>query len=501
MAPSLKFLTFLKVALAILLNTGVSVSQCPGQSIAFNHACYEFPTEELSFYDAQLYCEERNGTLAMPKTPAVDAYILGIIQYSGYEFGYWIGIENPNPMDPVPTWSDGTPVASGCQYDAFAEGQPSFPSFMSRMPPQCVMIWTDFLWSVSTCADPKRFICQYGAGDQDDCSGEGPVFTRDPARIRPDGRCGPDFPVEGGVPGECDATGRTPCCSADGQCGSSELHCDCPGCIDYSLLIVPDCPQGYHKLRDTCYGAKRAMFNYTQAESACAADGGTLAMPKHLQTDFFLIGLMIREAPEEDFWIGIEDRRWEYNHMFADGTMLADCAFIKWSTMSPRDRAHMMNCIMYWSSPGYFWHDMPCFETMSYMCQIGPGITQDCGAEEIVPTTTRRIPTSDPPSWTTRPPVVETAQGQGASTVPVWTWPRLGSTPPPPPPPPSNTFIPLTMPGQGGQAGAQGQDAGGTGAAVGGSVGAVATVGVGVGVGVLAYKKFMLAKVAPVVKA
>ncbi|XP_035692100.1 uncharacterized protein LOC118426685 [Branchiostoma floridae] len=159
----------------------------------------------------------------------------------------------------------------------------------------------------------------------------------------------------------------------------------------------------------------------------------------------------------------------------------------------------MMNCIMYWSSRGYFWHDMPCMERMSYVCQIGPGITQDCGPE-IVPTTTRRIPASDPPSWTTRPAVVETTQGQGPSTVPVWTWPGHGSTPPPPPSD-SNTFIPLTMPGQGGKAAAQGRDAGGTGAVVGGSVGTVATVGVGVGVGVLVYKKYMLAKVAPIVTA
>eukprot|EP00058_Branchiostoma_floridae_P013528 XP_002599016.1 hypothetical protein BRAFLDRAFT_79948 [Branchiostoma floridae] len=273
----------------------VSVSQCPGQSIAFNHACYEFPGAELRNVEARQYCEGRNGTLAMPKTPAVDAYIVGIIQYSGYQAGYWIGIEDPGPVNAAPLWSDGTPVTSGCQYDAFAEGEPNFLKFRDRMPPQCAMIGSDFLWSTDTCDYEKRFICQY----------------------------------------------------------------------------VPDCPTGYHKLKDTCYGAKQAVLNYIQAESACAQDGGTLAMPKHLQTDFFLIGLMIREAPDEDFWIGIEDRRWEYNHMFADGIMLADCAFIKWSSIAPRDRAHMMNCIMYWSSRGYFWHDMPCMERMSYVCQIG----------------------------------------------------------------------------------------------------------------------------------
>ncbi|XP_078594386.1 uncharacterized protein LOC144872200 [Branchiostoma floridae x Branchiostoma japonicum] len=218
-------------------------------------------------------------------------------------------------------------------------------------------------------------------------------------------------------------------------------------------------------------------------------------MPKHMETDFFLIGLMIRAAPEDNFWIGIDNRRLEY-HTFADGTMLSDCAFIKWSETAQTDSPQ--KCIMYDREAGYFWRDRSCIEERKYLCQIGPGITEDC---PTVPTTTRRISTSDPPSWTTRPAVVETTQGQGASTVPVWTWPRLGSTPPPPPPPPSNTFVPLTMPGQGGQAGAQEQDAGGTGAVVGGSVGTVATVGVGVGVGVLAYKKFMLAKVAPIVAA
>ncbi|XP_066284111.1 uncharacterized protein [Branchiostoma lanceolatum] len=335
-------------------------------------------------------------------------------------------------------------------------------------------------------------------------------FVPDPARIRPDGRCGPDFPVEEGVPGECDATGRTPCCSADGLCGNSELHCDCPGCIDYSLLIVPDCPPGYHKLRDTCYGASSHVANYTEAERACAKDGGTLAMPKHLKTDFFLIGLMIRASTEGDFWIGIDDRRWENNQTFADGTKLADCAFTKWSDSALRERSH--NCVMYTKDSGYFWHDMSCLEERRYLCQIGPGITEDCPTVSAT-TPPQRSPTSDAPSWTTRPPVVGTTrppvvgttrppivgitQGQGASTAPVWTWPRHGSTPPPPPPPARNTFIPFML-GQNGETAAQEQDAGESAAvAVGGSVGAVAAVGVGVGVGVLAYKKLMLTKVVP----
>ncbi|KAI8511690.1 hypothetical protein Bbelb_107900 [Branchiostoma belcheri] len=352
------------------------------------------------------------------------------------------------------------------------------------MPEQCAMIGTaaesGFLWATDTCAFSKRFICQYGAGDQEDCSGEGGMD--DPFALL-DGRCGPDFPVLPGVPGVCDIIGPAPCCSADGRCGDSELHCDCPDCVDYSLVLVPDCPPGYHKLKDTCYGARLELANYTQAERACAEDGGTLAMPKHLKTDFFLIGLMIRAAPEGDFWIGIDDRRWEYNHMFADGTRLSECAFTKWSGVAPRDRAHFLNCVMYLPDVGYFWHDMSCWERMYFICQKGPGITDDCEAEPAADTTTSAATT------TTRNPTTAartTQTGPGGSTAPVWPRPGPGSTPPPlwPRPGPGSTppFVPLTESGQGGAAAAREQHAagaGGSAAIAGGTVGAAAAVGVG----------------------
>ncbi|KAI8511692.1 hypothetical protein Bbelb_107920 [Branchiostoma belcheri] len=98
------FLAFSKVTLAVILNIGVCVSQCPDQSIAFNHACYEFSTAELGYAAARLYCAERNGTLAMPRTAAVDAYIVGILQYSGYQRGYWIELCLCMALDKVRFW-------------------------------------------------------------------------------------------------------------------------------------------------------------------------------------------------------------------------------------------------------------------------------------------------------------------------------------------------------------------------------------------------------------
>ncbi|XP_078678268.1 C-type mannose receptor 2-like [Branchiostoma floridae x Branchiostoma belcheri] len=527
MAPSC--LAFSKVALAIMLNIGVCVCQCPDQSIAFNHACYEFSTAELGYAAARLYCAERNGTLAMPRTAAVDAYIVGILQYSGYQNGYWIGIE-PSGVDGAPMWADDTPVFGGlCQYSAFAEGEPNFPGLtLSRMPQQCAMIGTaaesGFLWATSTCAFSKRFICQYGAGDQEDCSDIGLILAWSDQTGAADqtSLCCQEFPefvtssarrhvvqlTDGVAIPNSTATVRI--VSTTAWSWFPRVNFPCP---------VPDCPPGYHKLKDTCYGARLELANYTQAERACAEDGGTLAMPKHLKTDFFLIGLMIRAAPEGDFWIGIDDRRWEYNHMFADGTRLSECAFTKWSGVAPRDRAHFLNCVMYLPDVGYFWHDMSCWERMYFICQMGPGITDDCEAEPAADTTTSAATT------TTRNPttVARTTQaGPGASTAPVWPRPGPGSTPPPlwprpgpgstppplwPRPGPGSTppFVPLTVSGQGGAAAAREQHAAGAGrsaAIAGGTVGAAAAVGVGVGAAVLVYKKkLLLTKVLPIGKA
>merc|ERR1719290_548719 len=61
---------------------------------------------------------------------------------------------------------------------------------------------------------------------------------------RPDGRCGANFPAPSGEPGQCDpeanANEKGPCCSSLGWCGNSAAHCDCPTCIDYSAAWRPD---------------------------------------------------------------------------------------------------------------------------------------------------------------------------------------------------------------------------------------------------------------------
>ncbi|KAI8507084.1 hypothetical protein Bbelb_155230 [Branchiostoma belcheri] len=51
---------------------------------------------------------------------------------------------------------------------------------------------------------------------------------------RKDWRCGGRYTAESGKPAECDPDSTTPCCSTGNWCGSSEDHCTCDGCVDFS---------------------------------------------------------------------------------------------------------------------------------------------------------------------------------------------------------------------------------------------------------------------------
>merc|ERR1712013_277582 len=57
---------------------------------------------------------------------------------------------------------------------------------------------------------------------------------------RDDGRCGEEFPLADGSPGQCDPAGdgprQGPCCSPKGFCGNTEKHCKCGTCVDYSKI-------------------------------------------------------------------------------------------------------------------------------------------------------------------------------------------------------------------------------------------------------------------------
>ncbi|KAI8488339.1 Collectin-11 [Branchiostoma belcheri] len=83
------------------------------------------------------------------------------------------------------------------------------------------------------------------------------------------------------------------------------------------------CPCGYERFSDMCYKISTDNKNYTDAKSACHADGGHLAMPKDKATNDFL-GKQLRARPSRYMyyfaWIGLTDQVTEGTWMWEDGT-------------------------------------------------------------------------------------------------------------------------------------------------------------------------------------
>ncbi|KAL5255057.1 hypothetical protein ACHWQZ_G014479 [Mnemiopsis leidyi] len=50
---------------------------------------------------------------------------------------------------------------------------------------------------------------------------------------RDDLMCGTKYPLSDGNVTECNPLGQSPCCGADGRCGSTSRFCTCDGCVDY----------------------------------------------------------------------------------------------------------------------------------------------------------------------------------------------------------------------------------------------------------------------------
>ncbi|KAI8487990.1 carbohydrate binding [Branchiostoma belcheri] len=78
------------------------------------------------------------------------------------------------------------------------------------------------------------------------------------------------------------------------------------------------CPAGYWKLRGACYKAVKDKKSFSDADTTCRNDGGTLFMPKDAETNEMLIPKVGRRG----YWIGLHDRRKEGHFEWLDGSVL-----------------------------------------------------------------------------------------------------------------------------------------------------------------------------------
>ncbi|CAH1270774.1 PXDN [Branchiostoma lanceolatum] len=134
------------------------------------------------------------------------------------------------------------------------------------------------------------------------------------------------------------------------------------------------CPSGYQMYNGICYKAFNARKNFLDASSTCAADGGTLAMPKGARANAFLVNLKNAVDRSGSFWIGLVDQHQEGGWEWIDGRTLA--SYNAWGPGEPNNSGNE-DCAEFFpdSHPSRknTWNDGQCFRAdRKFICQKIP---------------------------------------------------------------------------------------------------------------------------------
>ncbi|XP_078658507.1 collectin-10-like isoform X2 [Branchiostoma floridae x Branchiostoma belcheri] len=135
-----------------------------------------------------------------------------------------------------------------------------------------------------------------------------------------------------------------------------------------NLKTLAPCPKGYTKWRGICYKAFNTEKTFDQADAACRADGGTLAMPRDAETNAFLISLYKSMRTNKHFWFGLHDQREEGRFEWVDGSALG--SYSSWGPREPEDRRGDQDCVLTLKDK---WAVYYCDQPYYFICQTAPG--------------------------------------------------------------------------------------------------------------------------------
>ncbi|XP_066288232.1 plasminogen-like [Branchiostoma lanceolatum] len=141
---------------------------------------------------------------------------------------------------------------------------------------------------------------------------------------------------------------------------------------------------GYTLRDDTSYKVFTEAKSHYQAEQACEADGGHLVDIKTESLHNFILDMVREVNPyrDQDYWIGLNDKRTYNVWTWSDGTPLSGCGFSKWAPGEPNDGAGTgQDCGQLWAAVGLRWDDDFCSIRKRFICQIGPGENDACSGD------------------------------------------------------------------------------------------------------------------------
>ncbi|XP_078594434.1 collectin-10-like [Branchiostoma floridae x Branchiostoma japonicum] len=134
------------------------------------------------------------------------------------------------------------------------------------------------------------------------------------------------------------------------------------------IFLTAPCPGWYKMGNGICYKAFRIEKTFSDAAESCREDGGTLAMPRDVDTNEFLVSLH-NNHDDERYWIGLHDQREEGNFEWVDGSALGD--FDYWGPGEPDGSG---DCVYSATDQKYGqWLNGPCSSEFHFFCQVALG--------------------------------------------------------------------------------------------------------------------------------
>jgi len=166
--------------------------------------------------------------------------------------------------------------------------------------------------------------------------------------------------LDNGKAAQCNPDGDVPCCGENGWCGSTDIHCKCNTCVDYTKIE--------YKFVKTGRGEW-----WLKAEQECIKWGGHLARVDSQETNTHLISRM-KENGIEKAWIGYNDGKGEGLWEWTDGSRNS---YNNWKSSTTKHRlaepngGKRENCAQIQTGSEWDgkWNDIPCYHRRHFICQ------------------------------------------------------------------------------------------------------------------------------------